>query len=262
MTKEKLGEYLKPIAVRMFGKQGAGPRYQRPQFTIRPLAAMLEDLAQISDENWYRYAFSTEPLNGKFTDEQRQAYAIKAMDCGKTYAQKLMQEYQVTNALQLGRALKMEISYPDYPEKTDRVTFAEFREPNKINIYMDAVRRSRVSLKDEAVCAVMGENPDISNILLAHELFHYVEEVHKKEIYTRTEKINLWHIGPFYNRSTVIAFSEIAAMAFAKELTGISFSPYLLDVFLVYGYSPQEASGLYEIMMQFAGLPIIERNTI
>ncbi|MEG1549468.1 MAG: Asp-tRNA(Asn)/Glu-tRNA(Gln) amidotransferase GatCAB subunit B, partial [Ruthenibacterium sp.] len=49
MTKEKLGEYLKPIAVRMFGKQGAGPRYQRPQFTIRPLAAMLEDLAQISD---------------------------------------------------------------------------------------------------------------------------------------------------------------------------------------------------------------------
>ena len=44
-----------------------------------------------------------------------------------------------------------------------------------------------------------------------------------------------------------------AAMAFAREITGISYSPYVMDVFLVYGYNPEEASGLYEEIMEYAG---------
>jgi len=42
-------------------------------------------------------------------------------------------------------------------------------------------------------------------------------------------------------------------MSFAREITGLSYSPYILDVFLVYGYNPEEASGLYEEMMEYAG---------
>ena len=42
-------------------------------------------------------------------------------------------------------------------------------------------------------------------------------------------------------------------MGFAKELMKLPYSPYLMDVFLVYGYSPQEASGLYEEMMELSG---------
>ena len=42
-------------------------------------------------------------------------------------------------------------------------------------------------------------------------------------------------------------------MAFAQAVTGIPYSPYVMDVFLVYGYSPEEASGLYEEMMAYAG---------
>lgn len=53
--------------------------------------------------------------------------------------------------------------------------------------------------------------------------------------------------------STVMVLGEIAAMAFAKALTGIRFSPYVLDAFLVYGYSPEAASGLYEEMMEKSG---------
>ena len=42
-------------------------------------------------------------------------------------------------------------------------------------------------------------------------------------------------------------------MAFARELIGLSYSPYVMDVFLVYGYNPEEASGLYEEIMGYAG---------
>lgn len=76
----------------------------------------------------------------------------------------------------------------------------------------------------------------------------------KKEIFTQTETIRLWSVGPFHNDSTIIALSEIAAMAFAKEMTQISYAPYLMDVLLVYGYSPKEASGLYEEILSYATL--------
>lgn len=253
MTKEELKQYFKPITDGLFGPQRNVSRYERPKFAVRTLERMMRDLADIPDEDWHNYAFSTEPLEGKFTDETRAAYGEKSRACGKDYAQRMIKQYGTNDPVQLARALKMNVSYPEYPEKTDRVTFAEFREPRDICIYMDAVKRAKRSLQEDGALDVLTTNLDVSRLLLAHELFHFVEESHKKDIYTRTEKIQLWKVGPVRNTSVVIAFSEIAAMAFAKELIGLPYSPYLMDVFLVYGYSPQEASGVYETMMQYAG---------
>lgn len=74
---------------------------------------------------------------------------------------------------------------------------------------------------------------------------HYLEE------HSDIKLVDTYY--PIHNDSAVIALSEIAAMAFAGELTGLPYSPYVMDVFLVYGYSPEEASGLYEEMMELAG---------
>ena len=94
---------------------------------------------------------------------------------------------------------------------------------------------------------------DIAKLLIGHELFHYVEEQYKKEIWTRTYKIELWAPKFLHNRSTVGILGEIAAMAFTQELNRLPYSPYVMDAFLVYGYSPEAASGLYEEMMERAG---------
>ena len=95
-------------------------------------------------------------------------------------------------------------------------------------------------------------------LLLAHELFHYVEEQYKREIFTKTEKIDLPTIPPFKNRSTVRSLDELAGMAFARELNNLPYSPYLLDVMLMYGYSQDGAIRLYEEIMTMAGVPIPE----
>jgi hypothetical protein len=118
---------------------------------------------------------------------------------------------------------------------------------------MDAVNKANKLLLDPQVLEVLTEELDICRLLLSHELFHFVEEKYKQEIFTQTEKVRLWSLGFLHNDSIVIALSEIAAMGFAKELMGLSYSPYLMDVFLVYGYSPQEASGLYEEMLELWG---------
>ena len=226
MKKEEFRRALKPIADGLFGKQGA-VRYERPHFAVRPLERMLRDLTAIPLEDQYAYAFSREPLNGKFNDEQRKKWTAQAMG--------------------------LEVLYPSFPENADRVLFAEFREPGNINIYMDAVKKAEKFLKRPEIKTVLTDRLDVAGLLLAHELFHFVEEKYKKEIFTKQEKIRLWSLGPLHNDSSIIALSEIAAMAFAQTVTGISWSPYVMDVFLVYGYSPEEASGLYEEMMMYAG---------
>lgn len=252
MTKEELQNALKPIAQGLFGKQGTR-RYERPHFPLRPLENMLKDLTEIEPVEWYRYVFSREPLNGKFNDSQRRNWMEKSLECGREYAEKIRREYGLDDPEALAKAMGMNVSYPTFPEKTDRVLFAEYRVPNQICIYMDAVKKAKKLLERPEILEVLTEKLNVSRLLLAHELFHFVEEKYKKEIYTQTEKIRLWSLGPLHNDSIIIALSEIAAMAFAKELTRIPYAPYVMDVFLVYGYSPEEASGLYEEMMEYAG---------
>ena len=252
MTREEFQSALKPITDGLFGKQNTRG-YERPNFMVRPLAEMLKDLAEIPVEEWYGYAFSREPLNGKFTDEQRQEWMKKSLDCGQEYAQRIRKEYGTRDPIELAALLSMSVSYPEVPDKTDRVLFAEYRVPNKICIYMDAVNKANKLLLDPKVLEVLTEELDICRLLLSHELFHFAEERYREEIFTQTEKVRLWSLGFLHNDSNVIALSEIAAMGFAKELMGLSYSPYLMDVFLVYGYSPQEASGLYEEMLELWG---------
>ena len=88
MTKERFQELLKPIADGLFGKQRT--RYgEAPHYTVRPVGMIVEDLCRIPEDEWARYAFSREPLNGKFTDEQRLDLTRQAIACGREYAEKL-----------------------------------------------------------------------------------------------------------------------------------------------------------------------------
>lgn len=252
MEKEDFQNAFKPIAEGLFGRQKT-TWYERPHFVVRPIETMVKDLSDIEPVDWCNYAFSREPLNGKFKEDQRREWMKKSLACGREYARKICGELKTRDPQVLAAAMGMDISYPDFPEKTDRVLFAEYRVPNKICIYMDAVKKGRQFLKKPVIADILAAGSDISSLLLAHELFHCVEEQYKQEIFTKTEKVRLWSLGFLHNDSNVIALSEIAAMGFAQEIMGITYSPYVLDVLLVYGYSPEEASGLYEEMMVFAG---------
>ena len=252
MNKEEFKRALKPLTDGLFGKQGT-KRYERPHFPLRPLEVMLQDLAAIDTVEWYRYVFSREPLNGKFTDEQRRHWMEQSLECGRKYAGIICDKYQTKDPKELAKAMGMKVSYPTFPEKADRVLFAEYREPDMINIFMDAVSKAKKYLDRPGIREILTDQLHVANLLLSHELFHHVEEMYRKEIFTKTETIRLWSVGPVHNDSQIIALSEIAAMAFAQEIIQLPYAPYVLDMFLVYGYSPEEASGLYEEMMTMAG---------
>nr|WP_314462998.1 hypothetical protein [uncultured Clostridium sp.] len=252
MVNKDLRTVLKPITDGLFGRQDI-QKYKPPQFVKRPLEGMVSDLIKIEPVQWYGYAFSREPLNGIIQDKKRREWMERSLSCGREYAQKICRKYRTKDPRKLAEFMGVDISYPEYPEKTDRVLFAEYRAPNKICIYMDAVMKAKKLIERLEISGILTKEVDVSQLLLSHELFHYLEEENRHEIFTKTEKIRLWSLGFFHNDSNVIALSEIAAMGFAQEIMGIQYSPFLMDVVLVYGYSVEEASGLYEEMMEYAG---------
>lgn len=223
--------------------------------TVRPVGVIVDGLSRIADEDWARYAFSRDPLNAKFNDAQRYFLAQKAIACGEAEAEACIQRYGLVSAEKLAKEMGVKVDCPIGSENMDRVLFAQFCPPNQISVYMDTVKKAEQFLDEPAVHKVLG-NPKIFSLLLFHELFHFVEEQHKREIWTQSYQIELWALGPLRYRSKVAALSEIGAMAFAKKMTGISCSPYVLDAFLVYGYSSETANVLYEEMLSLAGREI------
>jgi len=248
-----IGNYLKAIKEGFLGSQGQF-RYRQNEIPPeeRTVAAIVKDLCAIQDVEWAKYAFSREPLNGKFEDADRVSLTAKAYECGIEAAKDCMQKYGCDTPEKLADVLGLKVEYPDMPQNATRVLFAEFREPNNVYIYMDGVRRGKKLLDDPDVVQAFGGYISITSILLAHEVFHVVEMKNKKNIWSQTHRIELWTLPFFKNRSRIAVLSEIAAMGFTKAITGIDFSPYVMDAFMVYGYSPLAASALYEEMMSFA----------
>lgn len=217
-----------------------------------PLAEMLDHLSMLTDAQWGQYAFSREPIRQKFTISERLRLAKQAEECGRSFAKNLQAKEGSLSMNELAARMSVTVEHQPIPSDGSRVLFAQFFPPAKIRIYDDCLDKAEQFLPiGESI--QLTRRKEIADMLLAHELFHRVEEQNQRSILTRQERVRLWAIGPIKYHSPISCLSEIAAMAFAKELCGLSFSPYLLDVFLVYGYNPTAATNLYNGIVRIAG---------
>lgn len=214
-----------------------------PDYPQKDPGEMAKKLEKIPERVWGMYAFGREPLEGKFTKEQKYEYIRKANACGRAWAEKVAKEYNAVEPGILAERMGMKVLKKKAPAGGGIVLFAQFVQPDEITLFTDCIARAQKTF-EESGCLLL-EKKTLTAVLLAHELFHAVEERHAGEIYTRTEKVELWR-RPFSNRSSIVCLSEIAAMAFAAQLTGLKVSPYMLDILLVYAYDKNAAWGLYD----------------
>lgn len=214
---------------------------------IPEIRTMLEDLISVSDEKWGKYAFRREPLNSKFSEEERKVLISKANICGKEEAISIREKFNTESIYECAEKLELNIDYPDKPVGGAHILFAQFVEPNNISIFKDSLDKAGKLIEEENLQDIFRENT-VKDILLAHEVFHFIEE-ENSELFTRTEKIRLWKLGPLKNDSGIVALGEIAGMAFAKEFLKLDFSPYILDIFLVYVYNKKASYMLYKEVM-------------
>ena len=223
-------------------------RRNEPDVAIIPIDIIVRDLVQIPEDHWWKYAFMREPMNSKFTDTERRRLMEQAIGCGREYADQCVEKYGTNDPNYIAKELGLNVDYPEQPQNGHRVLFAEYRDPNIIHIYADGVRRGEKLLASDCVKNEL-HDIDLNRILLSHEIFHWLEKENGKTIWTMNFEISLWKIGKIENRTHIACLSEIAAMAFAKRLMKLEMSPYVLDAFMDYGYSPKAGTALYMEMM-------------
>lgn len=233
----------------LFGDSSYTPGAPAVEAESVSLERVVCDLCPVAEVDWFLYAFSREPLNGRLTDELRLGLMRDAIACGQEQARAHAERFGTSHPEVIAGRMGVAVERPAMPQSLDRVLFAEFVEPDTINVFQDGIDRAGALLRDERVSAQLGGVGTVANVLLAHELFHVVELRAGRTFWTPSYRFDLTRgRGPLRYHGRLVSLSEIAAMAFARELVGVAWSPYVLDCVLTYAYSPETAYALYDEM--------------
>ena len=246
-------------ALALFTFKGQMERYKPKRGNCLPLEPMLRSLYQMDSRQWSAYAFGRDPLRGKLTPQQMLDLSDRALACGQEEAHKLLHSHhgQVKPTL-LARDLGLTIERPNMPNGGGQVIFAQFEEPDKITVFMDTVDKANAMLQRRPDLADLLGRCSIEQVLIAHEIFHFIELNAKDTIFTQSYRLQLWKLGPFKNESSISCLAEIAGMEFARVLLDLDFCLYLYDVFFVSLYDAAAASDLYRSICRLCNQASIE----
>ncbi|MCI8648877.1 MAG: hypothetical protein HFG20_02055 [Anaerotruncus sp.] len=231
----------------------SGLSQQQPTVQQYPLPEMIKTLAALTQEQWGLYAFSREPLRGRIDRQARLELTAQAVACGQQQARALRSSYGGLSPAGCAEKLGLEVRREPQANDGGFVIFAQFKPPRQLTLFTDCLKQAQTLLGQYHGLPIRSVQ-EIENLLLAHELFHYLEQ-QEATLFTRAYRLPLWKLGPFHSSSRVGCLSEIAGMAFAAAFCGTAYVPYLLDVFLVYGYQPDAACNLYEGILRVTQAP-------
>lgn len=154
---------------------------------IPEIKEMLQKLIMIDDEKWGYYAFRREPLKGKFSEDDKLILINKANECGKKYAQKIREQYSHMNTYDIAKEMGLEVDYPDRPNGGGHIIFAQFVEPNKVTVFKDSINKAEELIISKKLAGLFSDI-NIEELLLAHEIFHFIEE-NDDDIFSRRKSI-------------------------------------------------------------------------
>lgn len=207
---------------------------------------MIQNLMGIDDVSWGLYAFSRDQLKRRITEGEKIQMIHRAIACGKDYAKLIQCEVGTNDPHRIAKKFNIQIIQKSEEITGSQILFALFTPPSQIQIMNEPINRAvQLVPKEKAILIELFQQNSIINTILGHEIFHFLEQREEK-IYTQTEKVVLWRFLGYRYNSTIRALSEIGAMAFTKELNGLCYSPFLLDVLLFYSYNSVAARKIYD----------------
>jgi hypothetical protein len=213
---------------------------------------IITELKSVDSHSWGIYTFKRDPVERKVTDKEKEEIIEKANECGRIEAASLKGKYGSKSCREYAENLGITITESNDESSRDYILFAKFNAPDKITVYMNNVRKTEEIVKKENLNRLL-DGVKIDDVLIAHEMFHFIENS-SKDIYTRRKKIRLWKLGPIVYNSGLVAAGEIAAMAFARELLGLSYYPNLFDILLLLPHDEKKAVALYKEVHDLKGV--------
>lgn len=208
----------------------------------------LSKLISLDQEVYCRYLVSTDPIQGKIPEDEIDEIIRSSIDCGKVEAEKLLKKYGNVAPSEIASNLNINVTYKDKQGLADYVYFGLYESPRDITIYEGNISEATNLLKKLKINYF---DTDFNDIVLAHEIFHYVE-YHDTSLYSNTRRIKLWSIGKLYiHTSPLICTGEIAGMSFAKTLLGLDFDPNILNYVFLVTHDFAQADKLYRRITKY-----------
>lgn len=205
---------------------------------------MIIDAIQIPAPIWEFYMCLKEKRKLQITPFQLTSMIKQSTSCGRKQAQTLREIYNRISIHELAQKHNAEIIYTSRVELGNKIVFAMFEEPSMIKISLDLLENAKNLIISEQFMDVIDPNI-IEDILLAHELYHMLESVNEKNIYTRNCYLTIGR-WPLKKRVRLAFASELGAMAFTKEWLSLSYHPCLLDILLTQVVDPVLAYSIYK----------------
>lgn len=208
------------------------------------MSSEFEDLFRQTDEAWYWYLMSKDPLYSKLDFSLIPALITQAEECGISVASQLIQEWGTRDILEIYKLLGVEIRESDDGDRLGFYYLSVFEPDNLVRVFVNRLEEVEAIMLSElgGKFLIPGR---VKTLLLAHELYHFLEN-RTPTIFTESYRFKLWNIGPFAYKSQLIALSEIGATAFAKAICMIDYNPCIINYALLFSIAPQSASQLYQ----------------
>jgi len=189
-------------------------------------------LTDIPDQVWHEYLWSHDRLCRRIEPELRKQSAQAAEWIGKSASRRIIEGHSAVTIKNLIEAAGCRIEKVlDDPLKQIRpYLFAEFEEPDRIIVYEERVSKVQQFLEKERL--EVFNHSLAEQIILAHEFFHFLD--YKGKLTDGISRIRITAFGKLKLHARASALSEIAAMAFARDLLALNVHPCTLDVLLLH----------------------------
>ncbi|CCV63963.1 conserved hypothetical protein [Alteracholeplasma palmae J233] len=215
------------------------------------LKKIINDLKHIPIQVWGRYAIKRDILYNKIKESEYDDLILNAHECGIFYANKIKDELEEKDPFKIADKLNIKISEEENKPGSKRLVFATFTTPNKVVLMKTPIYKIiNHTQKLDNENKIDFDVTTIKSILLTHEIFHFIENKYKKEIYTQNKQIVLWELLGYKHKSNLRVLSEIAAMSFAQTLSGVLYSPFMIDIIMLYPYNKEGAVKLYKSILE------------
>lgn len=218
------------------------------------LKSMFYNLVDHTTEfSWAENCLKNDMLAKSISTSEQSKMIEDAINCGRMYAEEVLsQEPFSFSVAESMKKCGLKIEYADDSSNdSSQILFAKFTVPNQVTIMTKPIKdylNYRTTSETETLN--MPDQETIEHLLLGHEWFHWIEEKNKEDIYTKNKTIELWSFWKYSHRSTVRSLSEIAAASFTKTLNSCPYSPFILDILLMYSYDKKAARSNYSAQIK------------
>lgn len=209
--------------------------------------ALLERLLPLPAAAFWRECFSRSAATRSLPPDRLRELGRRADSCGRAAAKPYIERAGTRDLDALCAAEGLILQEMEEPQPAGQEIFALFEEPATIYLRSDLMRQTEDRIRGGGWERLLGRHP-IRDILLAHEFYHVLES-RDPALFTVAHRENAgWLKLP----RQLQPLREIGAMAFADELLGLGYSPFVLDCVMLGPEHRQAAEQIAQRLLRFA----------